>query len=457
MIKSVLQAIPSYVMSVYLIPDSIISEIERMLNSFWWGDGSNNKGIRWLAWEKLTRPKAVGGLGYRDFHEFNMSLIAKQAWKFLSEPDKFVSRIFKARYFPRSSFFHAKIGDNPSFVWRSIWKSRDILVNGCRWKIGDGSKIKVVCEPWLRGGDNLWMQAPQSQCTYELHVNDLLLPGVKNWDRHKIHSLFPVTVAENIINTPLFEEVKEDKLVWIHENNGNYTVKSGYRNYIKSKAVEGLSQVDGAWSSIWRVAAPPKIKHLLWRICRGCLPTRVRLRGRHVSCPSECPFCNNSEEDDWHILFGCSESQQVWIEAGLRDVIMPRIIAAIDVNYVIFDVCRNVDEFTVGKFAMAMWCIWHNRNNWIWNGVKDSAKDVATRAAHMLAEWCAVNTVQQNSSFQSIAAVTTAAVPTDFDSSRDLHDSRMLRWEKPRDGWWKCNVDASFSQSPCYTGWGWCM
>jgi hypothetical protein len=35
MIKSVLQAIPLYVMSIYLIPDTTIMEIERMINSFW--------------------------------------------------------------------------------------------------------------------------------------------------------------------------------------------------------------------------------------------------------------------------------------------------------------------------------------------------------------------------------------------------------------------------------------
>jgi hypothetical protein len=49
MIKSVLQAIPSYVMSVYFLPDSTIKEMERMINSFWWGGGTNNKGIKWLA------------------------------------------------------------------------------------------------------------------------------------------------------------------------------------------------------------------------------------------------------------------------------------------------------------------------------------------------------------------------------------------------------------------------
>jgi hypothetical protein len=177
--------------------------------------------------------------------------------------------------------------------------------------------------------------------------------------------------------------------------------------------------------------------NLLWRICRGCLPTRVRLRGRYVPCPSECPFCNNNEEDDWHILFGFRESQQVWIEAGLRDVIMLILHAAIDVNNVIFDVCRFEDVLTVGKFAMVVWCIWHNRNNWVWNGVKDSAKEVAMRAAHMLAEWCAVHTMQQNSSFESVAAVNHAAVSTEHGSPRESHVIQLLRWQKPRDGWWK--------------------
>jgi hypothetical protein len=41
MIKTVLQAIPSNDMSVYLLPYSTIKDIERMMNSFWWGGGSN--------------------------------------------------------------------------------------------------------------------------------------------------------------------------------------------------------------------------------------------------------------------------------------------------------------------------------------------------------------------------------------------------------------------------------
>jgi hypothetical protein len=49
MIKSVLQAIPAYIMNIYILPDALINDIERLLNAFWWGGGSDNKGIRWLA------------------------------------------------------------------------------------------------------------------------------------------------------------------------------------------------------------------------------------------------------------------------------------------------------------------------------------------------------------------------------------------------------------------------
>ena len=59
MIKSVLQAIPSYLMSVYLLPDTTIKVVERMMNSFWWGGGVNNKGIKWLAWDRMAYPKAL--------------------------------------------------------------------------------------------------------------------------------------------------------------------------------------------------------------------------------------------------------------------------------------------------------------------------------------------------------------------------------------------------------------
>jgi hypothetical protein len=267
MVKSVLQAIPSYVMSVYLIPETTIKEIERMINSFWWGGGANNRGIKWLAWDKMAYPKEFGGLGFRNLHLFNMAMVAKQGWKFIMQPDTLVSKIYKARYFPKSSLFDSQIGNNPSYAWRSIWKSRQVLMNGCRWRIGDGSKIKIMNEPWLKKEDGLWLQSPQDEGVFNMSVNQLMLQNRKEWDSVKIKLLFPLNIANSILDVPLLNDVEEDKLIWYDDLNGNYSVRSAY-NLLINPTVADARIDSGCWKWLWKAQAPPKTKHLIWRICK---------------------------------------------------------------------------------------------------------------------------------------------------------------------------------------------
>jgi len=122
LIKSVLQSIPSYLMSTFLLPNSLIKEIEKMLNAFWWGHGNDNRrGMHWMAWERLTVTKSYGGMGFKGLKAFNMAMLGKQAWKILTHLDSLITRIFKARYYPNSDYFAASPAHNPSFVWRSLW------------------------------------------------------------------------------------------------------------------------------------------------------------------------------------------------------------------------------------------------------------------------------------------------------------------------------------------------
>lgn len=43
LIKSVAQAIPSYCMGAFLIPTSLCEEMDRMMNSFYWGSKKNGR------------------------------------------------------------------------------------------------------------------------------------------------------------------------------------------------------------------------------------------------------------------------------------------------------------------------------------------------------------------------------------------------------------------------------
>lgn len=67
----------------------------------------------------------------------------------MTNPNSFVAKILKARYFPRSSVLDASLGFNPSFIWRSIMAAKDIVIIESRIQIGSGQQVLIGNEPWL--------------------------------------------------------------------------------------------------------------------------------------------------------------------------------------------------------------------------------------------------------------------------------------------------------------------
>lgn len=81
LIKAVVQAIPSYVMSCFKLPNSFCDEMKSMISNFWWGQNDTDRKIHWLSWSRLCESKI-------------------------------------------------KRGRCPSFTWRSIWESRNLVCMG---------------------------------------------------------------------------------------------------------------------------------------------------------------------------------------------------------------------------------------------------------------------------------------------------------------------------------------
>ncbi|KAI5400556.1 hypothetical protein KIW84_065444 [Lathyrus oleraceus] len=379
MTKLVLQAIPSYIMSDSVILDDIMKDIKKMLNCFWWGGINTNKGVMWLAWEKLMYSKKEGGLGFRDF---NMDMVTKQGFHMMTKPKMLVSKVFKARYYPRSSFLEVSLGNNPSFVWRTLWRSRKFLTLGCRWSIGDVSRIKVMSEPWLRGMNKVAWEVLKGKCVYDINVDNVRLTNVKQWDVQEIRDVFTHDVANDILKVPLLEDVLEDSMVWKEEQNEVYRVKSSYWLLRSFQTNRLICREEGDWGSLWNIKAPPRAKHLLWRIFRGCLPTRKKLRQHFVQCTPNCQLCENSEEDECHVFFGCGTTNQSWRETGLYSNIEPCLNNFSDVNALILDICSIKDMRNAGRVAVLIWMIWNNRNNAIWNNDREEASKLGMQAYH---------------------------------------------------------------------------
>ena len=96
-----------------------------------------------VGWKKMCQPKSLGGLGFRNLHAFNLALLAKQAWRILTNPCSLAARILKAKYFPYEDILNASLGSSTSLTWRSIFQSLEVIKSGTRWRVGNGHLIHI--------------------------------------------------------------------------------------------------------------------------------------------------------------------------------------------------------------------------------------------------------------------------------------------------------------------------
>jgi hypothetical protein len=98
LLKAVIQAIPTYSMSVFMLLQSLCLEINSLMEKFWWGHQDKTH-VHWMSWKQLGVSKANGGMGYRDLGSFNKALLAKQAWRLWHLPNNFLSKIMEANFY----------------------------------------------------------------------------------------------------------------------------------------------------------------------------------------------------------------------------------------------------------------------------------------------------------------------------------------------------------------------
>ncbi|XP_045810884.1 uncharacterized protein LOC123905319 [Trifolium pratense] len=230
--------------------------------------------------------------------------------------------------------------------------------------------------------------------------------------------MFTGRVVEEIIATLLIiSSVKEDNMVWEEEMNECYSVKSGY-----NLAMRCIVRSDRHHE----------------RLCRGCLSTRVRLTQRYVECELSCHVCNVEVEDDIHVFFGCVAARECRSVAGLSQLLQNAAYQHGTVADRVFGMCRNEDSATIGRVTSLFWCIWHNRNEKIWNDNIPSPSQVGRMTFVVWNKWFTVHQLQRHN-----------VVP--------VEDPRPVRWKKSRVGCIKCNVDVAFVVGSGVTSMGLCF
>jgi hypothetical protein len=96
-------------------------------------------------------------------------------------------------------------------------------------KIGSGNNISILYEPWMCNGESIGGRIKGAHFVYHTSINHLMDPYAKRRNEHVVRWVFNDNIAVKILNTPLFDQVQQDRLIWRAENHDYYSVRSAYR------------------------------------------------------------------------------------------------------------------------------------------------------------------------------------------------------------------------------------
>jgi hypothetical protein len=177
----------------------------------------------------MTKPKYMGGLGFRDIELFNLALLARQAWRIIQEPSSLSARILKAVYFPNGEFLEADVGASPSRIWRAIIDGRDVLKQGLIKRIGTREETDIWNTNWLLMDGLLRPIACLSNDDQPQLMCELIDSCTATWDMEKVQGTFLPMDADITRNIPFSTRRQND--FW----KGIFTVHSVYRMLVQTK------------------------------------------------------------------------------------------------------------------------------------------------------------------------------------------------------------------------------
>ena len=126
-------------------------------------------------------------------------------------------------------------------------------------------------------------------------------------------------------------------------------------------------------------------------------------------------------------FFQCPSSLNVWSMLHFFSSISILIQQDLDSKNIIFKALQDLSKDDADLFCCVLWSIWKQRNNRVWNEVIDAPVYVVERAKVMLHDWQDARRICNT-------------------SCAHLRQEGTVKWIKPAEGRFKCNIDASFSQ-----------
>ncbi|XP_023907861.1 uncharacterized protein LOC112019574 [Quercus suber] len=196
-------------------------------------------------------------------------------------------------------------------------------------------------------------------------VSALIDPDTKCWNADLVRRTFLPFEASTILNMPLNFSLPDDKMIWIGNKKGMFTVKSAYyiALSIAEPSLSGESSSGNScsplWRKMWHLNILAKVRIFAWRCCMNALPTMQNLRIRGVNTDGYCPICDQCLECTSHALFRCDIPRSVW--GYWKNCPIDLVNSSWDFSSLALQILSKGSTHDLESFLITAWLLWLNR------------------------------------------------------------------------------------------------
>ena len=230
--------------------------------------------------------------------------------------------------------------------------------------------IDIWKDPWVPWLPN-FIPLPRYDLTHRnLVVACLINQSTRYWNVALLEELFDDASVTTILKIPIPVNPRPDRLAWILNSNGKFSIKSAVRCH--QLVPNASTHVDG-WTKLWNLNMHERLKMLIWRIGFDILPHKLQFGFEDPLCP----VCRLKLETPMHILNSCPAARAIWFGQawGFRPnsitlsncldivklVINPPMCSGMSFN-------KSSKEKVAIQIALTLDYIWSLRNNFVFNG-----------------------------------------------------------------------------------------
>jgi hypothetical protein len=253
LLNACLSCIPTYAMSMYLLPKTVVKKIDIVRKRFFWQGGANKRKYHLVKWAVITKSKKKGGLGVKNLRKMNISLLCKWWWK-LENEEGLWQDIVRKKYKVRGGIVNLRNKPSNSPVWNDLIKIKGVYLAGRIMKIGDGRDIDFWRDPWY-GRVNL---IEKFRDLYDISNEQYV--SVADMAQRGWRLTFRRWLDENAQNQLRFLRdilmscalgQQKDRPIWVWEKHKQFSVKSMYAHLCEGELGESNRR-------IWKAKIPLK-------------------------------------------------------------------------------------------------------------------------------------------------------------------------------------------------------